>query len=40
MKPDFAATGLAEFRKWFQPDLVEQLVDGLRKAGLEVASEL
>ncbi len=39
VKPDFAATGLAEFRKWFQPDLVEQLVDGLRKAGLSIPAD-
>jgi tetratricopeptide (TPR) repeat protein len=36
LRPDFAASGRAELRKWFQPELVEHLIDGLRKAGLDV----
>ena len=36
LKPDFAATARAEYGKWFQPELVEHLIDGLRKAGLAV----
>ncbi|MGE3436466.1 MAG: protein kinase [Blastocatellales bacterium] len=34
-KPDFALTVRDEFAKWYLPELVEQLMDGLRKAGLE-----
>ncbi|MGQ0735875.1 MAG: protein kinase domain-containing protein [Acidobacteriota bacterium] len=37
LKPGFAATARADFAKWYLPDLVEQLIDGLRKAGLDVA---
>ncbi|MBA2259709.1 MAG: hypothetical protein H0W18_12510, partial [Acidobacteria bacterium] len=37
IRPDFGATARAEFRKWMQPDLVEKYLDGLRKAGLEIA---
>ncbi len=36
LKPGFGATARAEFDKWFQPELVEHLIDGLRKAGLDV----
>ncbi len=32
LKPDFAATARQEFRKWFQPELIEHLIEGLRKA--------
>ena len=40
MKPDFAATAREEFEKWFGPgELVEHFLDGLRKAGLEIAPE-
>jgi TolB-like protein len=39
LKPDFAATARREFGKWHQPELVEHLVDGLRKAGLEIVTE-
>ena len=37
LKPDFAAIAREEFEKWWRPELVEQLIDGLRKAGLEIA---
>jgi hypothetical protein len=36
-RADFAITARVELGKWWEPELVEQLVDGLRKAGLEVA---
>ena len=40
MKPDFAATAREELEKWFGPgELVEHFLDGLRKAGLEIAVE-
>ena len=34
--PDFPSVGRAEFSKWYQPELVDHLMDGLRKAGLEI----
>ena len=36
LKPDFVATMRDELGKWFNPELVEHQVDGLRKAGLEI----
>jgi TolB-like protein/Tfp pilus assembly protein PilF len=36
LRPDFAATAHQELAKWWQPDLVAQFIDGLRKAGLEI----
>ena len=38
IRPEFAVTGRKELEKWWQPELVEQLIDGLRKAGVEIAS--
>jgi len=38
IRPDFGTTAHEEFGKWFQPDLAENYLDGLRKAGLDVAS--
>ena len=38
-KQDFAASGEAFLSKWFEPQFVGQIMDGLRKAGLETASE-
>jgi hypothetical protein len=38
VRPGFAAAARVELGKWWEPELVEQLVDGLRKAGLEVAA--
>jgi TolB-like protein/Flp pilus assembly protein TadD len=37
LKPDYAEVARELHGKWIQPDLVEQLLDGLRKAGLEIA---
>ncbi len=37
LKPDFGATVRQDLGKWFHPDLVERQIDGLLKAGLEVA---
>ena len=39
MMPDFPSTGRDEFSKWYLPELVDHLMDGLRKAGLEVTDE-
>ncbi len=36
LRPDFAEIARDQFAKWYLPDLVEQLIDGLRKAGLPV----
>jgi serine/threonine protein kinase/tetratricopeptide (TPR) repeat protein len=35
LKPDFPTVARAELGKWFDRDLVELVLDGLRKAGLE-----
>jgi TolB-like protein/tRNA A-37 threonylcarbamoyl transferase component Bud32/tetratricopeptide (TPR) repeat protein len=37
VSPDYALIGRGELGKWYPPDLVEQLIEGLRKAGLEIA---
>jgi TolB-like protein/tetratricopeptide (TPR) repeat protein len=39
LRPDIATAARQEFGKWYDPELVERLIDGLRKAGLEIASE-
>ena len=39
LKPDFASIARGLFEKWYLPELVEQLIDGLRKAGLDVDSD-
>jgi TolB-like protein/Tfp pilus assembly protein PilF len=39
LRPAFAAEGRAEFEKWWEPAYVESFLDGLRKAGLEIAGE-
>jgi TolB-like protein/Tfp pilus assembly protein PilF len=36
LKSDFAGIARDQFAKWYPPELVEQLIDGLRKAGLDV----
>jgi TolB-like protein/predicted Ser/Thr protein kinase len=38
IRPDFAVTGRDELRKWWNAELTEHLIEGLRKAGLEIAS--
>jgi TolB-like protein/Tfp pilus assembly protein PilF len=38
LRPDIAAKVREHYEKWFAPEYVEQLIDGLRKAGLEIAS--
>jgi TolB-like protein/Tfp pilus assembly protein PilF len=37
LEPDFAGLARDQFAKWYPPELVEQLIDGLRRAGLEIA---
>jgi TolB-like protein len=36
IRPGFGSTVREEFGKWYDPELVEHFVDGLRKAGLDV----
>jgi adenylate cyclase len=36
LRPGFAATARQEYAKWYDSELIEQIVDGLRKAGLEI----
>jgi serine/threonine protein kinase/tetratricopeptide (TPR) repeat protein len=36
VRPDFATAARDECAKWWEPGLVEKLLDGLRKAGLEL----
>lgn len=37
IRPDFAAIAREELGKWWDAELIEHLIDGLRKAGLEIA---
>jgi TolB-like protein/Tfp pilus assembly protein PilF len=39
LRPDFAAAARQEYAKWYDAELIEQLIDGLRKAGLEIGGE-
>ena len=36
IRPDFLVVWREELCKWWEADLVEHLVDGLRKAGLKI----
>jgi tetratricopeptide (TPR) repeat protein len=36
LRPEFATSGQDDFGRWFDPELTAHLIDGLRKAGLEV----
>ena len=36
LRPDYAEAAREEFEKYFDRELVEHLIDGLRKAGLDV----
>jgi TolB-like protein/Tfp pilus assembly protein PilF len=36
LRPGFSMNGRHDLEKWYPPELVEQLIDGLRKAGLEI----
>jgi TolB-like protein/Tfp pilus assembly protein PilF len=37
LRPDVAATVRGDLAKWWEPEYVETFIDGLRKAGLEIA---
>src|SRR4029077_3830346 len=39
IKSDFPAVARNELRKWWDVELIEHLIDGLRKAGLEIAGD-
>jgi TolB-like protein len=39
LKPDYGKVARQLHGKWIQAELVEQLMDGLRKAGLEIAAD-
>jgi hypothetical protein len=39
LKPDYVEIARDLHGKWIQPDLVEKLMDGLRKAGVEIPPE-
>jgi TolB-like protein/Tfp pilus assembly protein PilF len=36
LRPDFAATVHDEYAKWYNPEQVEHMIEGLRKAGLDI----
>ena len=38
LKPDYAAMGRERLEKWFDAEFVEHLMDGLQKAGLDIAT--
>ena len=40
LRPDYCTTIRNTLEKWFDPELCEHLIDGLRKAGLEIADEI
>jgi serine/threonine-protein kinase len=39
LRPDVASTVRQEFAKWWEPEYVEHVIDGLRKAGLQLPAE-
>jgi TolB-like protein len=39
IRPDFSVVAREELRKWWDAELIEHLIEGLRKAGLEIAGE-
>ena len=36
LRPDFATTVRSDLEKWWDSEYTERLIDGLRKAGLDV----
>jgi len=38
-RPDFASTVRRDIGKWWEPEYVERMIDGWRKAGLEIVGE-
>jgi TolB-like protein len=39
LRPDFASAARYEYGKFYEPEFVEHIVDGLRKAGLDIAGD-
>ena len=39
IRPDFRVVARDELRKWWDAELIQHLIDGLRKAGLEIAGD-
>ena len=40
IKPDFGRVAREEFGKWFvEPDVLDHILDGLRKGGLEIPAQ-
>jgi hypothetical protein len=39
LRPDFAVAARQEYSKWYEPEQIEHLLDGLRKAGLKISDE-
>jgi len=39
LRPDFAVAARQEYSKWYEPEEIERLLDGLRKAGLEIRDQ-
>ncbi len=39
LRPDFAVAARREYAKWYNAELIEQIIDGLRKAGLEIPED-
>jgi serine/threonine protein kinase/tetratricopeptide (TPR) repeat protein len=39
IRPDFAVVARTELQKWWDRELIEHLLEGLRKAGLEIAGD-
>jgi len=39
LRPDFAGAARREYSKWYDADLVEHLIEGLRKAGMEIPQQ-
>jgi TolB-like protein/tRNA A-37 threonylcarbamoyl transferase component Bud32 len=39
LKPDFPQIAREEFAKWYPPELVDRLIEGLRKAGLDTRGD-
>jgi serine/threonine-protein kinase len=39
LRPDFAAAARQEYGKWYDREHVEQVIEGLRKAGLEIPDD-
>ncbi|HKC23304.1 MAG TPA: hypothetical protein VKF32_01110 [Thermoanaerobaculia bacterium] len=39
LRPDYATAARREYSKWYDAELVERMLEGLRKAGLEVPPE-